>query len=667
MSQTVYNIKTKRQVTINGQQYKKLIKEGYYVDQNQLHPPRLKTSGATPVVTPIVSPKSPAEKVFESTIVEQIIRELEPLDLLSLYLTNKEFRVLDKPNILNYLSQKYKLPSVNSFHDFIKLYNFHSINPSLRWLYQLENEVEMPQEDYINETNEGKREVTFKMRAILLDWIYEISNKKHFNILEAFGLTVNLIDLFCSQYVVKKTELQLVGVCCLHLACTVILEHQPDIEDYIFMTDGTYTKKQMEDMLILIFTTLKGVLIRPIAELYTTNQQIKDLITLSYLRYELIIYKPSMIAEAARYLITGQYKIYTAGELSRICNLIHTTVHQSLKSSLNNFKQLGEKVLPTIKYTCFTDQHVYKKLTFKYNHHWHIGTYTKISTLGQGAYGKVKKIKQACGTELVMKTNIQIDNNEATMLEISALKLLNNQYIVPLCGFDIEWNKSTLYLPLGQGTLDKTLDKIKLTTLNKSLDKTLDKNKLTQYMIQITKGVKACHDDDIIHRDLKPNNIVYFEKEDVYKLIDFGLSVPYASFRKQLMPDAAATLWWRAPEALLGDTHYTTKIDIWALGCIFYFMVINQNLFTGIDDNDMIEKIFKMLGIPDETTWPGVTKLFRWNNKYKNIKSTIPYEERHKVFKQLTDPYYNVIISCLTLNPKNRPTADDVLVMLNQL
>src|SRR6185437_8538217 len=106
--------------------YKKLIKEGYYVDQNQLHPPRLKTSGATPIVTPIASPKSPAEKVFESTIVEQIIRELEPLDLLSLYLTNKEFRVLDKPNILNYLSQKYNLQPVNSFHDFIKLYNFYS-------------------------------------------------------------------------------------------------------------------------------------------------------------------------------------------------------------------------------------------------------------------------------------------------------------------------------------------------------------------------------------------------------------------------------------------------------------------------------------------------------------------------------------------------------------
>jgi tRNA A-37 threonylcarbamoyl transferase component Bud32 len=652
MSQTVYNIKTKRQVTINGQQYKKLIKEGYYVDQNQLHPPRLKTFGSTPVVTPIASPKSPAEKVFESTIVEQIIRELEPLDLLSLYLTNKEFRVLDKPNILNYLSQKYNLQVVNSFHDFIKLYNFHSINPSLRWLYQLENEVEMPQEDYINETNEGKREVTFKMRAILLDWIYEVAGKQHFNILEAFGLTVNLIDLFCSQYVVKKTELQLVGVCCLHLACTVILEQQPEIADYIFMTNGTYTKKQMENMLMLIFTTLKGVLIRPIAELYTTNQQIKDLITLSYLRYELIIYKPSMIAEAARYLITGQYKIYTAGELSRICNLIHTTVHQSLKSSLNNFRQLGENVLPTIKYTCFTDQHVYKKLAFKYNHSWHIGTYTKISTLGQGAYGKVRKIKQACGTELVMKTNIQKDNNEATMLEISSLKLLNNQYIVPLCGFDIEWNKSTLYLPLGQGTLDKTLDK----------------NKLTQYMIQITKGVKACHDNDVIHRDLKPQNIVYFEKDDVYKLIDFGLSVPYASFRQHLMPDVAATLWWRAPEALLGDPHYTTKIDIWALGCIFYFMVTGTNPFTKCDETQMMTNILINLSYNLDETWPEAKTLPDWYPSYLKVVNTKEsLAKNQNNLQAVLNQYYNVIINCLTLNPKNRPTADDVLVMLNQL
>lgn len=73
---SVYNVSTKRNVIINGPQYKKYINQGYYVSHSQLLPP--------------IKPQSPIEKVFESTIINNIVKELEPNDLLSLSLTNKD-------------------------------------------------------------------------------------------------------------------------------------------------------------------------------------------------------------------------------------------------------------------------------------------------------------------------------------------------------------------------------------------------------------------------------------------------------------------------------------------------------------------------------------------------------------------------------------------------
>jgi serine/threonine protein kinase len=261
----------------------------------------------------------------------------------------------------------------------------------------------------------------------------------------------------------------------------------------------------------------------------------------------------------------------------------------------------------------------------------------------------VTKIKQQCGTELVKKKSIQPDNNEATILEIASLKLLNNQYVVPLCGFDIEWGKSTLYLPLGHGTL---LERVK--------NKTFNQNYLTKYMIQMTTGLQSCHHHDMIHRDMKPHNIVYIENEDAYKLIDFGLTVPYASTRAGLIPWSAATLWWRAPEALLDDAHYNYKIDVWALGVIFYFMVTSTNIFEGNSEIDMLHKIFKIFGTPNDVTWPGVTNLPEWSNKFP------PWVDNKQFFIP-KNQYYDVIIACLTLDPNKRATTDEVLVMLNQL
>jgi cyclin-dependent kinase 8/11 len=41
------------------------------------------------------------------------------------------------------------------------------------------------------------------------------------------------------------------------------------------------------------------------------------------------------------------------------------------------------------------------------------------------------------------------------------------------------------------------------------------------------------------------------------------------------------TIWYRAPELLLGTSHYTPAVDMWAIGCIFGELLTLNALFPG--------------------------------------------------------------------------------------
>jgi len=69
------------------------------------------------------------------------------------------------------------------------------------------------------------------------------------------------------------------------------------------------------------------------------------------------------------------------------------------------------------------------------------------------------------------------------------------------------------------------------------------------------------------------------------------------------------TLWYRAPDVLMGSKQYSTSIDIWSAGCIFAEMASGRPLFPGSSVKDQLLKIFKILGTPTEETWSGVSRL----------------------------------------------------------
>jgi serine/threonine protein kinase len=123
---------------------------------------------------------------------------------------------------------------------------------------------------------------------------------------------------------------------------------------------------------------------------------------------------------------------------------------------------------------------------------------------------------------------------------------------------------------------------------------------------------------------LKPQNLL-IDKNGAIKLADFGLArafgVPIKTLTHEvckLLINNKVTLWYRAPEILLGQKEYSTPVDIWSIGCIFYEMahrsklnkLINlEPLFSGDSEIDQIFKIIQMYGTPTEKMWPGITKL----------------------------------------------------------
>lgn len=90
---------------------------------------------------------------------------------------------------------------------------------------------------------------------------------------------------------------------------------------------------------------------------------------------------------------------------------------------------------------------------------------------------------------------------------------------------------------------------------------------IKRIMYQLVSGLNYCHSRRIIHRDLKPQNLLINESGNV-KIADFGLARAFGIPIKTLTHEIE-TLWYRAPEVLLGQRQYSLGVDTWAVGCIF--------------------------------------------------------------------------------------------------
>lgn len=99
-------------------------------------------------------------------------------------------------------------------------------------------------------------DINEQMRAILIDWLTEVHSKFNMNEVTLF-LCVNILDRFLNKDYVKRGQLQLVGVASMLIACKQEEIYSPLIDDFVFITDNAYSKKQINDMEKEILMKLK--------------------------------------------------------------------------------------------------------------------------------------------------------------------------------------------------------------------------------------------------------------------------------------------------------------------------------------------------------------------------------------------------------------------------
>ncbi|GMI86713.1 cyclin-dependent kinase B1;2 [Hibiscus trionum] len=248
--------------------------------------------------------------------------------------------------------------------------------------------------------------------------------------------------------------------------------------------------------------------------------------------------------------------------------------------------------------------------------------YEKLEKVGEGTYGKVYKAKDKATGQLVAlkKTRLEMDEEgipPTALREVSLLQMLSSSiYIVRLlCVEHVDTDKDggskpNLYLVFEylDTDLKKFIDSHRKGPNPRPLPPTL----IQSFLFQLCKGVAHCHSHGVLHRDLKPQNLLLDKEKFVLKIADLGLgrafTVPLKSYTHEIV-----TLWYRAPEVLLGSTHYSTAVDMWSVGCIFAEMVRRQALFPGDSEFQQLLHIFRLLGTPTEKQWPGVTSLRDWH------------------------------------------------------
>jgi len=274
--------------------------------------------------------------------------------------------------------------------------------------------------------------------------------------------------------------------------------------------------------------------------------------------------------------------------------------------------------------------------------------YAKIDKLGEGTYGIVYKAKNRETGEIVALKRIRLESEDegvpcTAIREISLLKELKHPSIVRLLDVIHQEKKLTLVFEY----------------LDQDLKKFLDENRgeislpiTKSFLYQLFKGIQYCHDHKVLHRDLKPQNLLINRKGDL-KLADFGLArafgIPVRSYSHEVV-----TLWYRAPDVLLGSRKYSTPIDIWSCGCIFAEMLTGKPLFPGKDTQDQLLRIFKIMGTPNEEIWPTIVEL----PDFKNL-GNFPFYPPKNLKELITadDVAHDLLGNCLRFNPSLRISA----------
>jgi len=129
------------------------------------------------------------------------------------------------------------------------------------------------------------------------------------------------------------------------------------------------------------------------------------------------------------------------------------------------------------------------------------------------------------------------------------------------------------------------------------------------------------------------------------------------------------TLWYRAPELLLGQKKYTSAVDMWSVGCIFGEIILRKPVFNGKSEIDTLQKIFRLCGTPTAESWPDMSELPLIKNRGVKFVShnpswreVFPVPQAHYSNRSaLSDSGLELLRRMLDPDPSTRITAQKAL------
>ncbi|KAL3470159.1 kinase-like domain-containing protein [Aspergillus californicus] len=309
-----------------------------------------------------------------------------------------------------------------------------------------------------------------------------------------------------------------------------------------------------------------------------------------------------------------------------------------------------------------------------------VDNFERLNHIEEGSYGWVSRAKEITTGEIVALKKLKLDNSldgfpVTGLREIQTLFEARHHNVVYLREVVMgnkmdEYNELTTHTPRGSALLSNrvylVMDFLEhdLKTLLDDMREPFLPSETKTLLLQFISGLEFLHAQWIMHRDLKTSNLLMNNRGEL-KIADFGMARYYADPRPKLT-QLVVTLWYRAPELLLGAESYGPEIDMWSVGCIFGELLTKEPLLQGRNEVQQVSKIFDLTGPPTPQTWPDFRSLP--NAKSLRIPPTPTFSASEGItllprgkFPFLTNAGLRLMSSLLALNPKSRPTAAECL------
>ncbi|KAK6937991.1 Protein kinase domain [Dillenia turbinata] len=277
-------------------------------------------------------------------------------------------------------------------------------------------------------------------------------------------------------------------------------------------------------------------------------------------------------------------------------------------------------------------------------------SFEKLDKIGQGTYSNVYRARDLETGKIVAMKKVRFVNMDPESVrfmarEISILRRLDHPNVMKLEGLVTSRISSSLYLVFEYMEHD-------LAGLAARPGIKFSETQIKCYMKQLLCGLEHCHGQGVLHRDIKGSNLLV-DNNGVLKIADFGLATCFTPGQNQPLTSRVVTLWYRAPELLLGCTDYGVAVDMWSAGCILAELFAGKPIMPGRTEVEQMHKIFKLCGSPSEDYWK------RWKLPHAtSFKPQHPYKRRvAETFKDFPSSALALIDALLSLEPEARGSA----------